>query len=127
MSMYIQRLEAGGEGPSTYPALVLGWEMSRAGQSIVQDVIGGGVAITTLASRPRSGTLRLFYMYEESAVDAFNMHAPAGSFALSDLDEPGSWREMLYVVGDGGCRITLDEVTRRRWIVEVEYQELQPS
>lgn len=127
MPKYIERLQDGGGGPKTYPDLVLGWDVSRTGQTIVQDVIGGGVAIAIGASRPRTGTLRLFYAYEANAVDAFNMHAPAASFALSDLDEPGSWREMLYVVGDGGCRITLDEVTRRRWIVEVEYQELQPS
>lgn len=126
MSIYINRLDEDG-GPSTYPDLYLGWEMRRSSASIVQDIIGGGIAISALQSRPRTGTLRLFYMYESNAVDAFNMHAPRATFGLFDLDEPGSWREMLYVVADGGCRITLDETTRTRWIVEVEYQELQPS
>ncbi|MGN7978105.1 hypothetical protein ACTJJ4_11055 [Microbacterium sp. 22195] len=101
--------------------------MRRTSPTIVQDVIGGGIAISALQSRPRSGTLRLFYLTESTAVDAFNMHAPAAIFGLYDLDNPGSWREMLYMTVDGGCRITLDETTRTRWIVEVEYQELQPS
>lgn len=124
MPKYIQRLQDGGGGPTTYPDLVLGWEMSRTGQTIVQDVIGGGIAIAISGSRPRTGTLRLFYMHEANAVDAFNMHAQAGTFNFSDT-ETTSWQDMLYIVGDGGCRITLDEQTRRRWIVEVDYQELQ--
>lgn len=126
MPKYIERLQDGGGGPKTYPDLVLGWDVSRTGQTIVQDVIGGGVAIAIGAARPRTGTLRLFYAYEANAVDAFNMHAPAGTFGFYDT-ETSTWQDMLYVVGDGGCRITLDEVTRRRWVVEVEFQELQPA
>lgn len=126
MSIQINRLDADG-GPSTYPDLYLGWDMRRTSPTIVQDVIGGGIAISALQSRPRTGTLRLFYLDEGNAVEAFNMHAPKATFSLYDLDNPGSWREMLYTTVDGGTRITLDETTGTRWIVEVEYQELQPS
>lgn len=114
--------------PSTTPDLVLGWEQSRAGGAIAQDVIGGGVRIAVGMSRPRTGTLELFYKDEVPAVAAFDMHQHAATFLLSDLDAPGSWRDMRYVVtADGGSRIRLDEVTRRRWIVEVDYQEMQVS
>lgn len=114
--------------PVTMPDLVLGWEQSRAGGAVAQDVIGGGVRIAVGMSRPRTGTLELFYRDEAPAVAAFDMHQHAASFLLSDLDAPGSWREMRYVVTmDGGCRIRLDKLTRRRWIVEVDYQEMQVS
>lgn len=128
MPMYIERQEVAGGGPSTYPTLVLGWEQSRQGGAIAQDVIGGGVRIALGMSRPRRGTLELFYLSEADAVAAFDMHQPAAAFRLNDLDSPGSWREMQYVVPvDGECRIRLDPLTRRRWIVEVDYQEMQPA
>lgn len=125
MSMLISREQPGGGGPTTSPDLILGWEQARAGTSSTQDIIGGGVAVTAGAARPRSGTLSLFYMDEAAAAAGFNLHQPAGPYTLTDLTAPGSWREMQYVIAPGGCTITLDPTTRRRWVVQVAYQELQ--
>lgn len=127
MSYRISQLTVDEEPLVTEPDLILGWEQSRAGTSIVQDIIGGGVRISVGRARPRTGTLELFYKFEVDAVHAFDLHQPALYLKLTDLDNPGSWREMSYVVTDGGCRLRLDPTTRRRWIVEVDYQELQVS
>lgn len=120
-------IQISGNGTQTAPELVLGWSHTNTAPSIFQDIIGGGVAVTAGRPRPRSGTLRLFYMVESSAVLALQMFLGGGTFAVADLAEPGSWKEMLFVLGEAGCQLTLDELTRKRWILEVDYQELQPA
>ncbi len=105
------------------PALVLGYETSRESQNIVHDIIGGGIAVTLIRPRPRSGTLHLFFLTEPDAFNALNKHALEATFTLSDSDRPGV--NMTYVA-DGTADLALDDQTRLRWVVSIGYQEVEP-
>lgn len=109
---------------STSPTLVLGYETTLAAQTIVHDLIGGGIGITLIRPRPRSGTLELFYLTEDDAKYSADLHTDELVYTLTtdDLDSI----EMTYVVAGAGIGLRLDSVTRRRWIVTVSYQEVTP-
>lgn len=104
------------------PALVLGYETSRESQNTVHDIIGGGIAVTLVRPRPRSGTLELFFLTEGDAFDAMTKHSLESSFTLSDTDRPSV--NMTYVVS-GALDLRLDEATRTRWVLSVGYQEVE--
>lgn len=109
-------------GDTTSPALVLGWEFSRRGGSIVHRVLGSSAVDVTL--RPaalRSGTLNLFYLTEAPALACEAMHAKAARFTITDSDRPALG--MQYVV-TGQIRVTLDPETMKRWLVAVDFEQV---
>lgn len=107
-------------GDTTTPVAVDGYEAERVSQNIVHDLISGGIAVTLIEPRPRSGTLQLVYGNEEDALGAFNLHAQEDTFELVQDDVTGI--NMTYVL-DGALRITLGE-TRKEWTVSVGFQEV---
>lgn len=111
-----------GTSDTTSPALVLGYETSQESQNIIHDIIGGGIAVTLVRPRPRSGTLRLFYLTEADANAARLLHTRESSFTLSDTDLPTI--TMTYVL-DGSISPALDDEGRKRWVVEIGYQEIE--
>lgn len=109
-------------GPdSTQPILVTGYEATRQGRSTVHDLIGGGIAVALATPRPRAGTLELLYADEDEAFHALNMHALETTFTMFDTDRAGV--AMTYTAGT--ATITLDDTTRRMWLVKVDFQEVQ--
>lgn len=114
---------------ATYPNLVLGEEARRDSLNIVHDVVGGGVAISLLEPRTRSGSLRLFYGDRAAAYYAFDLLSRPVTFSfLENYVSPNpSPRDMLFAVDETGVSIERDELTRRRWIVTVGFQELSDS
>lgn len=127
------------------PTLVLGYESERQARNVVHPILGSQESDVTL--RPagrRTGTLRLFfasgtasgyawvdgyYVPVSDGVDAAedskaaeDLHATGEVFTLvSDLGTVA----MSYVVPRGGrIRRSLDEQTRRHWVVEVDFQEV---
>jgi len=107
---------------SISPALVLGYQARRESRNIVHDIIGGGIALTLIRPRPRSGTLELFFLTEDDAFAALTKHALETTFTLSDADRPSVG--MTYALS-GGIDIRLDQATRVRWVVAVDYQEVE--
>lgn len=103
------------------PTLVLGYQTARESQNVVHDIIGGGIAVTLIRPRPRSGTLELFFTDEAAAFAALELHARETSFTLSDTDRPRIG--MTYVV-DGATNMRLTE-DRKRWEVSVDFQEVE--
>lgn len=103
------------------PTLVLGYEATLESQNVVHDIIGGGIAVTIIRPRPRSGTLGLFFTDESAAFEAVELHKRETSFTLSDTDRPVIG--MRYIVnGSVGIRLTED---RKRWEVSVDFQEVE--
>lgn len=112
-----------GTGDTSSPALVLGYQTRRDSQNIVHDIIGGGIAVTLVRPRPRAGTLELFYLTEADGFDALTKHARECTFTLSDTDRPSV--NMIYTT-DGSVGLRLDEQGRTRWVLSVDYQEVEP-
>lgn len=107
---------------STSPLTMLGYQTARESQNIVHDLIGGGIAVTLIRPRPRKGTLELGYVLEADAVAAVALHSRETTFTLSDSDRASV--SMTYVV-DGSVSLELDDESRDRWIVSVDYQEVE--
>ena len=109
-------------GDTTSPALLLGWEFSRRGGSIVHRVLGSAaVDVTLRPAELRSGTLNLFYLTEAPALACEAMHSKAASFTLTDSDRPALG--MQYVV-TGQIRVTLDPETMTRWLVSIDVEQV---
>ena len=111
-----------GSSESTEPTLVLGYDTEQESMNQVYDIIGGGIAVALVRPRPRSGTLRLFYLTEADADAARELHTRETTFSLVSSER--SSIAMTYVL-DGRLRVELDEETRDRWVVEVGYQEIE--
>lgn len=107
---------------TTSPTLVLGYQANRESQNIIHDIIGGGIAVTLIRPRPRAGTLRLFYLTEEDAFESLGYHSRETTFSLSDTERPSY--AMTYVL-DGNLDIELDPEGRRRWVLSVDFQEVE--
>lgn len=128
------------------PTLIDGYQVSRESRNVVHSIVGRAQPDVTL--RPaslRKGTLRLVfggtsssseYVFfdgyitlldldatdpEQASKDAFDAHSEPNVFVLRDSTRPTV--EMTYVV-DGQIGRELDPVTRRVWIVTVDYQEI---
>lgn len=105
------------------PRLVLGYETSRAGQTVFHDVIGKASPDASLAPlASRAGTLQLFFEDETSAAACVALHAGPATFTYTDSDHPTA--SMRYAVSEAGLSVLLDPDTRRRWIVKVGYREV---
>jgi hypothetical protein len=112
-------------GDSTTPELVTGYQTARASRNVVHDLIGGGIAVSLIAPRPRAGQLELLYPLEADGWAALALHARETSFDLVDDDVPDV--SMSYVVdGSADLQLTLDDDTRRVWLLAVPYQEVTP-
>lgn len=105
------------------PDVVDGYQATRESQNIVHDLISGGIAVTLIQPRPRSGTLRLIFGVEADAWGCYTMHSAETTFELSrdGLDRIN----MTYVLAPGNLDIELD-ATRKAWIVSVPFQEVTP-
>jgi hypothetical protein len=106
---------------TTTPLIVHGYQTERQSQNIIHDLISGGIAVTLIAPRPRSGRLELVYEQEADAYAALEMHAAEDTFTLADDDVPSV--NMSYVI-DGSVSLTLDDETRSLWVLTVGYQEV---
>lgn len=109
------------DSATSSPDLVLGYATTRRSRNVIHDLIGGGIAVTLVATAPRSGTLELFYIDEAAAWAALELHTLADTFTLADTDRPDVG--MTYVLS-GDVGLSLDEQTRDHWVVTVDYQEV---
>ena len=109
---------------TTTPLVVLSpYQTSWKSRNIIHDLIGGGIAVSLVAPRPRSGDLELLYDTEASAYACAALHRNETSFTLTETDRPNV--AMTYVV-DGQVSISLDEATLAMWIVTIGFQEVTP-
>lgn len=111
-----------GSAASTSPDLILGYETTRTSRNLVHDTLDGAIAVSIYPTRPRAGTLELFYRDEAAATAALQLHARDATFALTSDERDISM--LFIVVGEVG--FALDEDTRDHWVVAVGYQEIIP-
>lgn len=107
------------------PDQVLRFQSDRDSGNIVHTIPGRVSPDVTL--RPaslRTGTLELMFRDEQDSRDAEDAHATGSTFALIAPERPTV--ETFYVV-TGTITRELDPQTRDRWIVRVDYQEIDPA
>lgn len=134
-----------GDSGLIVPTLIDGYQASRESRNVIHTAVG--LAAPSVTIRPagmRRGTLRMVFsggsastQYavvdgyiqrvetgsdpEQDSKDAFDAHSGANVFVLRDSTR--TTVEMTYVA-DGAIGRELDSVTRRTWIVTVDYQEI---
>lgn len=118
MASYITARNGAG---STAPVVIDGYETARESRNVIHDLIGGGIAVSLILPRPRSGELILRYTDEVQAWGALSVLSHESAYALTDSDRPGVG--MTFVV-DGDVQLSLDDDTRDTWTVTVPYQEI---
>lgn len=110
------------DAATTTPTQVLGYAALLEGRNVVSDLIGGGIAVTLIPQRMRSGTLELLYADRAEAWAAVELHRGTDTFTLDDTDVPEVG--MLYTANT--IAPALEDQTRALWIVSIEYQEIEP-
>ena len=112
-----------GAGSTTPLTILSPWETSYRARNVIHDLIGGGIAVSLVAPRPRNGSMVLLYDNEAAAFAAAQLHLQETTFVLTETD-PASV-SMTYVV-DGDIRVSLDEQSVIAWLVTIGYQEVTP-
>ncbi|WNM25245.1 hypothetical protein [Demequina capsici] len=104
------------------PILVTGWSSTRLARNVLHDIVGTEWPEVTLRpAAPRSGTLQLLCatLADGVAMEAF--HAQAKVLTLAD---PESAPLGMNYVASGRIDLDIDEDTRDKWIVSVEFKEV---
>lgn len=109
-------------GSTTATTVLSPFEAEWQSRNVIHDLIGGGIAASLVAPRPRSGELELLYPDEASAFACVALHRNETTFILTESDRPHVGME--YVV-DGRVAVRLDEDTLTQWIVTVGFQEVE--
>ncbi len=110
-----------GAGTSNPFDVLMPYSASRAGNNVIHDLIGGGIAVSFVAPRARSGTILYPFRDDAAAAACVALHAQKTSFILSVPDRPSL--AMTYVVS-GDVRAELGETS---WTVSVAFQEVDAS
>lgn len=110
-------------GASTLtPLLVDGFRAERAAANLVHTIIGSNApAVTLRTARLRTGTLNFLCADLTAALAIEALHAAASIVTLADTDLPPLG--MAYIVS-GSLTLEVDDSTRSRWWVRVEFQEV---
>lgn len=104
------------------PVMLLEYEAEVASHNIIHSIIGKGDPDVSLADdSTKIGTLHLFFDTKADAWNAFNALRDVSVWTLNDTDHPEI--DMDFTRRDR-MKIRLDMVSRRRWIVEMDYQEI---
>lgn len=109
-----------GAGTTTPHFITLPYETAWDSRNIVHDLIGGGIAVSLVGPRPRSGALDLLYLTEADAFAGARLHQERTTFTLVETDRASV--SMTYVVSER-VRVVLD-VDGHAWVVTVGYQEV---
>lgn len=115
-------ITAGNGAGATSPLLILlPIEPENESGNVIHDLIGGGIAVSLVDPRPRSGELLLLYGDESTAQQSYELHRAKTTFTL-DWPARAMLDGLVYIVTR--LRPVLDEGTRVRWVVHVGYQEV---
>ena len=115
-----------GVGTTAAPDLltVASYKASRAGRTIVHDVLGSATPdVTVRPAGPPTGTMTLVYASEAEARACQALLCTADVFTLHDTVRPQAG--MRFVV-NGAVGLELDESTQRVWTVTVDFMQVTP-
>lgn len=110
-----------GAGSTTPTSVLSPYSSDWESRNIIHDLIGGGIAVSLVAPRPRSGTYEVLYQTEEAAYACVALHREETTFTLADTDRPSVG--MTYVL-NGQTSVRLDPDTLEWFIVTIGYQEV---
>lgn len=116
-----------GSTPTSYtygqsnPDFVDGWAETRNSRTVVNPIVGGGVDYVLYPADLRTGTMSLIFLDEQDAIDCFEVHSQAAVFTITDTERPSI--NMNYIVSGSNTR-TLDDQSRKWWVVSIQYQEV---
>lgn len=108
-----------GSGSSSPITVLSPWATSQTSRNIVHDIIGGGLLVSLVSPRPRSGVYEALFDTEEEAFACITLHEAETTFTLAEPDRPHVG--MTYVI-DGALDVRLDDATLDLWIVTIGYQ-----
>lgn len=128
------------------PTLVLGHQATRSSRNIVHEILGNpNPDVTFRPAKSRSGRMRLLFATAVSSgfdwVDGYYVEVVAGADPEADslaavnvlatyagaMQFTAAGRPTLtmsFIVGEGDITRTLDDQTRRTWVVEFDFQEV---
>lgn len=110
-----------GSGTASPITVVSPYSTLRENRSVVHDLIGGDIAVSVNAPRPRSGDVAYLFDSAAAADACARMHMARTFFTLSaEVPEVS----MSYVVAGAGVRVDIDTQTLTAWIVSVGFQEI---
>lgn len=106
---------------TTGPLAVTGYATERQSRNIIHDVLDGGIAVSFVPLRPRSGTLVTVYDNRADAWAAYELYASSDTFTYVNAELPEV--SMTFAL-DGRLSIEPDEEITGIWYVDVSYQEV---
>lgn len=107
---------------SITPDLVVGYDTERESRNVLHNVIGKAEQDVSLElDGLRYGTLHLFFESQTAAWVAYEQLGAIGTWELTDTDIP---QIGMSFVRTGPMKMGLDPVSRRRWLIEMDYQEV---
>jgi hypothetical protein len=112
-----------GTGDSTTPTLIEGFEASSESGNIIEDLIGGGIAVTVLGEGLRNGQFQLKYADDASAEQARLLLGRPCAFVLNAPER--SILNMTFV-RQGYFGTTMQRV-RSLWAFSVGFHEIDPD
>jgi len=112
-----------GGGTATPITVLSPYEATHQSRNVIHDLVGGGIAVSLVAPRPRRGQVAYLFPDEYTANQCAQLHRILTTFTLAGADAPTT--DMTYVV-DGNVSVALDQDTLVLWTVSVEYQEVSP-
>lgn len=113
-----------GSGTAATLAAVLGYQSTRAIDTVVHTIIGRSAPDFTLKPvGPRTGTFRLYAADESVAASLVTLLSMQGSFILADT---ATTIADTTFTPTGNLGVALDENTLRAVVVTVDYTEILP-
>lgn len=104
------------------PLMLLEYEAEVVSNNVIHTIIGKGEPDVSLADdTTRQGTLHLFFETKEDAWAAFAALRDTSVWTLSDTDHDEIGMDFTR---RDNMKIRLDSTSRRRWILEMDYQEI---
>lgn len=104
------------------PTIITGWDANQDSRNVIHTIIGRPSPDVTLKPAAlRSGTLEMVFETAEEAEEARQLHMDAAVFTLTSTSQ--TTINMTYVVA-GTISSVLEDVSRRIWLISVDFQEI---
>jgi len=105
------------------PLLITGYSSTKTSRNTIHNIIGTALPDVTFAPAGlRTGSFELVFSTLAEARTAEDIFSTVGTVIFSDTDLPAL--NMTFVT-NGDIKVELDSGTRAKWLVSVDFQEVQ--
>lgn len=112
-----------GTGATFAPEVILSWDPASESGNVVHELIDGGIAVTLVGERPRTGELRLLFSSDLDAEEARTILTRRCAFTLQ---VPGRPAMDLRFVRAGRMSAAIHRDHADLWEFAVGFQEVIP-